>query len=267
MTTDWLQVTEGDAPLLVSIPHTGTRLPAPYADAYVSRELALNDTDWWIETLYDFAPALGATVVRTAISRSVIDVNRDPSGVSLYPGMATTELCPTTTFDGRALYHAGREPDAEEVEARRRTYHEPYHAELARQITRLRDLHPRIVVYDCHSIRSAIARLFEGELPVFNIGTNGGLSCDPAAEALTGEICAASEFSCVTNGRFKGGWITRSIGKPTAGVHGVQMELACRGYMDEHEDPVPAPYDVARAAPMRAVLERLLPALRDWAAG
>ena len=41
-------------------------------------------------------------MVRPTLSRRVIDVNRDPSGASLYPGQATTELCPTDDLRRRA---------------------------------------------------------------------------------------------------------------------------------------------------------------------
>lgn len=263
--TEWLSVRRGDAPLLLSLPHTGTDLPAAIESRLVSRARALRDTDWWIDRLYGFAAALGATVVRTAISRTAIDVNRDPSGVSLYPGQATTELCPTTTFDGRPLYRDGEAPDAAEIAGRRAAYFDPYHAALAAETARLRARHPRIVVYDAHSIRSRVPRLFAGELPVMNIGTHGGASCDAAVQALAEDHAGRSPFSSVANGRFKGGWITRSLGRPREGVHAVQMEIACRGYMREGEDDAPAPFDVAFAAPMRATLEALLTDLRDWA--
>ncbi|MCX5493293.1 N-formylglutamate deformylase [Kaistia dalseonensis] len=264
-TIDWLTIRRGAAPLLVSLPHTGTTLPDAVAARLLSRSRALKDTDWWIDRLYDFAAALDATIVHTAISRTVIDVNRDPSGASLYPGQATTGLCPTTTFDGDPLYHAGQEPDQAEIERRRDAYFAPYHAALASEIARLRGSHERIVVYDCHSIRSEVPRLFEGTLPNFNIGTNDGRSAAPELTALAEAICDASGFSRVTNGRFKGGWITRSLGDPAGGVHAIQMELACRGYMDELAGDEPAPYDADRAAPMRAVLVELLTALKDWA--
>ncbi|HMM63504.1 MAG TPA: N-formylglutamate deformylase, partial [Mesorhizobium sp.] len=52
--TPWLTITHGAAPLLVSIPHTGTEL-AGLESRLVSPWLARCDTDWWIETLYDFA--------------------------------------------------------------------------------------------------------------------------------------------------------------------------------------------------------------------
>lgn len=256
----WLTVTRGEAPLLLSLPHTGTTLPETVAADLVSRDLALYDTDWWIDRLYDFAADLGATVVHTAISRTVIDVNRDPSGASLYPGQATTGLCPTTTFDGRPLYRPGTEPDAAEIARRRDIYFEPYHRALAAERDRLRALHPDIVVYDCHSIRSRVPRLFEGELPVLNIGTNGGRSAARSIEADVVRACESSPFSTVLNGRFKGGWITRSLGNPAAGVHAVQLEIACRGYLDETAQDTPT-YEPTYAAPMRRFLQSLLSGL------
>lgn len=269
--SNWLSVTRGEAPLLVSIPHTGTDL-AGLEERLVSPWLGRRDTDWWIETLYDFAAGMGATVVRTAISRTVIDVNRDPSGASLYPGQATTGLCPVETFDGDPLYLGGHEPDEAAVAARREAYFSPYHRALDAEIERLRGMYARVVIYDCHSIRSVIPRLFPGELPIFNLGTNGGQSADPALEAKIAALLAAGGESFVVNGRFKGGWITRRYGRPSRGVHALQMELACRGYMHEPIEAVeelnwPPTYDSAFAAPMRARLETILNTALDWARG
>jgi formiminoglutamase len=265
----WLTVRRGQAPLIVSFPHTGTTIPQEFESRLVAPWLARKDTDWWIDRLYDFAGSLNATVIHTAISRTVIDVNRDPSGASLYPGQATTGLCPTTTFDGEPLYR-GQEPDEREIADRRKAYFDPYHAALAGEIARLRGLHDRIVLYDCHSIRSAIPRLFEGVLPHMNVGTNGGASCDPALSGAIASLAAASAFSHVVNGRFKGGWITRRYGRPGEGVHAVQMELACRGYMREPMGPVsennwPAPYDEAYAATMHNLLHDILRACVQFA--
>jgi formiminoglutamase len=258
MSVEFLELRRGDAPLLLSIPHTGTEIPPDIALRLVSQWRARKDTDWRIDRLYAFAADLNATVLRTTISRTVIDVNRDPSGASLYPGQATTGLCPLETFDGEPLYRAGMEPDGEEIARRRERWFAPYHAALAGEIARLRDKHPRIVLYDCHSIRSRVPRLFDGELPHMSIGTNGGASCEPALQAAIEAVCEKSPFSWVANGRFKGGWITRTYGRPMDGVHAVQMELACRSYMDEpaeaSEANWPAPFEESRAAPMRETL-------------
>jgi N-formylglutamate deformylase len=267
---DWLEIRQGDAPLVVSFPHTGTDLPGDIDQRLVSPWLARKDADWWIDRLYDFAADLGATTVRTRISRSVIDVNRDPSGASLYPGQATTELCPTTTFDGEPLYRHGQAPDEAEIARRRDTWFAPYHDALAAELSRLADAHGRVVVYDAHSIRSRIPRLFEGELPQFNIGTNGGAACDPRLTAAVEAACDAAAFNRVTNGRFKGGWTTRRYGRPDTGVHAIQMELACRGYMDDPAAPPtadtwPTSYADAQAAPMRAILTQVLKACLAFA--
>jgi N-formylglutamate deformylase len=272
--TPWLTIEEGEAPLLLTMPHTGTTIPADIEETLNSGWLARKDTDWWIDRLYGFAREIDATVIRTGISRTVIDANRDPSGASLYPGLATTELCPSTTFDGEPLYRSGSTLPAEEIDARRRQYFEPYHRAVQAQLVRLRNGHRAVVLYDCHSIRSHVPRLFDGTLPHFNLGTFNGASCAPALARRIEALCdgaASAGFSRVTNGRFKGGYTTRHYGRPGQGVHALQMELACRGYLREPSgelgpDNWPCPYDESFAAPLRAVLERVLAACIAFAA-
>jgi formiminoglutamase len=259
---DWLQVARGEAPLVVAFPHTGTDL-AGCDDAFVSPWRARRDTDWHVDALYACAREMGATTVRTAISRSVIDVNRDPSGASLYPGQATTELCPTTTFDGDPIYPAAG-PDAAEIARRRARYFDPYHAALEGELAWLKARHGCVVLYDAHSIRSRIPRLFEGVLPQFNIGTNGGVTCDPA---LTAAVAAACGADSIVDGRFRGGWTTRHYGRPADGIHAIQMELAMRGYLAEPDVPDetnwPAP--MLRNPPIAPQLRAILTACLDFA--
>ena len=284
MTPDWLTIHEGTAPLVIGLPHTGTDVPPAIEARMTSPWLARKDADWWVHRLYDFAVDMGATLVRTGISRSVIDVNRDPSGVSLYPGMTTTGLCPVETFDGEPLYRDGQAPDDNEIAERRAIWFDPYHAAMQAQIDRLRAKGP-VVHYDAHSIRSVVPRLFDGELPQFNIGDNGGTTCAPALTRAIEAACAASGLPQVTNGRFRGGWTTRHYGQPDGpqaaehrvrgdrptqhAVHAIQMELSCRGYMDEpavaDEAHWPTPFSDARAAAMRGHLDRVLTAARDFA--
>ncbi|WP_338426305.1 N-formylglutamate deformylase [Sphingopyxis kveilinensis] len=264
---DWLRVHRGDAPLVIAFPHGGTGL-AGLDEQFVSPWHAQIDTDWWIADLYAFAADMGATLVATDISRSVIDMNRDPSGASLYPGQATTELCPTTTFDGEPLYRFDP-PDEAEIVQRLNLYHRPYHDTLTAELDRLRAAHGKVVLYDAHSIRSHVPRLIDGELPQFNIGTNGGATAAPELETIVANICAASGHSHVVNGRFKGGWTTRHYGRPDDGVHAIQMELAQRGYMAEPDAIThanwPSPLDLHTA--IRPVLEQVIAATLDFAKG
>jgi N-formylglutamate deformylase len=268
---NWLRIRRGWAPLVISIPHAGVDIPGEIEIRLVSPWLARKDTDWWVDRLYERAGINDLTMVQTAISRTVVDVNRDPSGGSLYPGQTTTGLCPSTTFDGEPLYQSGGAPGTDEIERRKARWFVPYHEALSAELGRLRGLHGQVVLYDCHSIRSSIPRLFEGMLPHFNIGTNGGASCAPELTAAVEAACAATSFSHVTNGRFRGGYITREHGNPQAGVHAIQMELACRSYLREpigrvDETSWPPAFDEGCAAPMIAALDEILRAILRFVA-
>jgi N-formylglutamate deformylase len=256
-------LTRGGSPLILSLPHPGTRLPVAVHEALNVTGREVGDTDWHMRQLYAFAERFNPSVIEASLSRFVIDLNRDPAGISLYPGQATTELIPTTTFDGEPIWTVP--PDDTETKARITAYFEPYHAALAAEIARIKAIHGYCVLYDCHSIRSHIPRLFEGTLPVLNLGTNSGVSADPAIEAVASHIIRASGFSHAINGRFKGGWITRHYGQPASNVHAIQMEISMAAYLAE-ETP-PWRFDAARAAPLQATLGNLLEAVLATAAG
>ncbi len=268
---DWLQVKRGETPLIVSTPHTGIEIPPDIEGKLVSPWLARKDADWRVDQLYGFAAELGATMVSTRLSRTVIDVNRDPSGASLYPGQATTELCPSSTFDGEPLYR-DRPPGEAEIDRRREQFFAPYHRALQAEIDRLRERLGAVVLYEAHSIRSVIPRLFEGTLPHVNIGTNGGGSCAGPLAASVEAIFAKSAFSRAVNGRFKGGWTTRAYGRPRESVHAIQVELAMRSYLDEPLGPLstanwPPAFDPARAGAMRDTLREVFLACIAFAKG
>jgi len=256
-----VEVVPGDSPVVLGLPHTGTDVPPAVWDRLNDMGRALADTDLPAARLYDgLLP--GATTVRATFHRYVIDANRDPSGVSLYPGENTTGLVPLTDFDGCAIWH--QPPTPPEIEARRAAFHAPYHAALAAELARVRARHGVAVLYDCHSIRSHIPFLFPGTLPDFNIGSFGGTTCAAAIETAALDICAnATPYTAILNGRFKGGWTTRHYGRPAEGWHAIQMELAQSTHLAA-ETP-PWAYDPARAAPLRAILARLLSALETTA--
>jgi formiminoglutamase len=256
-----MQIRSGTSPLVLGLPHTGTDIPPNSLARLNENGHAMADTDWHIHKLYD-GLLDSVTAVRTPIHRYVIDVNRDPAGVSLYPGQNTTGLCPLTDFDGQSIYQDGQEPDAAEIERRRATYHAPYHAALQSELDRIHALHGFAILYDCHSIRSHIPFLFDGTLPDFNIGTNLGATCDAQIEADVVKICATADgYTSVRNGRFKGGWTTRHYGRPAQGIHAIQMELAQSTYMAESP---PWDYATDRANHLRITLKKILETLSDW---
>ncbi|MDW5442997.1 N-formylglutamate deformylase [Polaromonas sp. SM01] len=246
----------GNVPLLVSMPHTGTEIPSDLRGDYTARALDVEDTDWHLHRLYDFLPALGASVLRPTHSRYVIDLNRPPDDAPMYPGASNTELCPTRFFNGDTLYQEGKAPEPAERLRRRETYWQPYHTALANELARLKEKHGFVLLWDAHSIRSEIPWLFEGRLPDLNIGTADGAAADPSiAEAAAAACAAADGVSSIVNGRFKGGYITRRYGQPAQHVHAIQLEKCQSLYMQE---VAPFAYDEAKAKKIQPVLQAMV---------
>jgi formiminoglutamase len=254
-----VEIRHGESPLVLGFPHTGTYVPEEIFANLTPLGQTLSDTDWHIEKLYDgLLPDV--TTVRATFHRYVIDANRDPSGASLYPGQNTTDLVPLTDFDGEPLWL--NNPTVDDIEKRTQNYHAPYHAALQAELERVCAFHGYAILYDCHSIRSNIPFLFEGTLPDFNIGTNNGTTCDPNIEQATVQICeAATGYSSVLNGRFKGGWTTRHYGRPDERLHAIQMELAQSTYLKT--ETLPFEYDERKAERIRVHLKAILETISD----
>jgi len=258
-------VRRGSSPVILGFPHTGTDVPAAIRDRLNDNGKILADTDWHIHDLYD-GLLDDATMVRATFHRYVIDANRDPAGISLYPGQNTTGLIPQTDFDGKPIWKDGEAPTEADIAARLRDFHAPYHAALAAEIARVKSIHGIAVLYDCHSIRANIPFLFEGRLPDFNIGTDNGVTCAPAIEqAVVTATAAAEGYTSILNGRFKGGWTTRHYGKPETGVHAIQMELAQATHLATEAPPFA--YDPAKADRLRIHLKGVLTRIEQIALG
>jgi N-formylglutamate deformylase len=245
----------GRAPILVSLPHDGILVPERILRRLRPAARAVPDTDWHVARLYAFAQDLGASMLVPTWSRYVVDLNRPPDDVSLYPGRNTTGLCPLTGFDGAPLYLDGEAPCPSEIAERVERYWRPYHGALRAELDRLLDRHGRVLLWEGHSIRSRVPFLFEGRLPDLNLGTADGASCSQWAESRLAGVCTGqAEYSWVLNGRFKGGYITRHYGAPVAGVDAVQLELAQCTYMDEDSTA----FDPAKASRLQALLATML---------
>ena len=245
----------GTTPLFVSLPHDGTELPEDIAARMTPAAQRVPDTDWHVARLYAFARELGASMIVPKFSRYVVDLNRPPDDVSLYPGQNTTGLCPVKQFTGERVYLAEREPSPDEISTRVERYWRPYHSALAAEIARIKSEHGRVVLWEGHSIRAVVPFLFHGRLLDFNLGTVNGASCSPhLQQSLTDVLQAQREYTFIVNGRFKGGYITRHYGAPDKNVDAIQLELTQCNYMDEESFE----YRAAIATPAQAVIRQLL---------
>lgn len=253
----------GNAPLLVSMPHSGEEL-GPFAKHMTDEAHQIADTDWHLPILYDFLEELDVTVLAATHSRYVVDLNRDPSGTSLYPGQNVTELCPTTTFGELPIYEEGCVPDNGEIERRVADYWRPYHKAIEEELARLKCEFGYALLWDAHSIASNVPRFFEGQLPDFNLGTNEGQSCGAGLGDHLLEIVRGFDgYSSVLNGRFKGGFITRKYGAPDDHIHAFQLELSQVTYMKETS---PFSYQPELAVAVKTPIKAMMTGMLDWAA-
>ena len=224
----------GSVPLLISIPHAGVEVPSRIQRRFTAAGRDLPDTDWYVDQLYEFARDMGASIIKANFSRYVVDLNRSPDSQPLYESNVTSPVCPSLTFTGEAIYADGYAPEDSEVQRRVGEYWEPYHRRLSDELTRIKELHGRALLWDAHSIASEVPTLFDGLLPAFNFGTRDHASCpEHIARSLVQLVEADDVFTAALNARFKGGYITLRHGRPDHGVYAVQLELAQRTYMNE----------------------------------
>lgn len=257
---------QGSIPLLVSMPHVGTAIPQEVSLQLNPVAQVKADTDWHLPSLYNMLDDMGASRIHAEYSRYVIDLNRPCDDVNLYPGQDTTGLCPIDTFAKEALYPAGQNPDANEVQRRIAQYWLPYHQQLQSELQRLLDVHGIAVLWDAHSIASQVPRFFEGRLPDLNLGTADQKSCDRGLQDALAHCLQqssnATAYSHVFNGRFKGGHITRHYGQPQGRVHAVQLEMSQCVYMNE---TAPFAYREDLAAQVQPLLREMLQTCVTWA--
>lgn len=246
----------GNTPLLVSMPHVGTRVPEFISSRMTEQASVLPDTDWDVHKLYDFLPELGVSTIKANYSRYVVDLNRSPSGESLYPGQKVTEICPSTLFNGEEVYKPGCTPEGDEIFRRVDRFWTPYHKKIEQELERIRQNFGYAILWDAHSIRSEVPILFEGALPDFNWGTADGSSCDEILSSrLLEAVQSTDAYSTVINGRFKGGYITRKNGEPRKAIHAIQLELSQATYMS---DESLFQFDDEKASKVRSLLKDLV---------
>jgi N-formylglutamate deformylase len=244
-------------PILISVPHCGTSFPDELKDQYNPNLIsAPDDTDWFVDQLYNFAPKMGITMITAVYSRWVIDLNRDPESKPLYTdGRIITGLCPTTNFLGDDLYKDHRkEVDHTEVKRRLDKYYWPYHHKLNSLLQELKVRFGEVLLWDCHSIRQMVPTIYKEKFPDLILGNDDGKSASGELISIALKNLKSAEYSVNHNHPFKGGFITRNYGNPVDSQHALQLEMSKVNYMDDSETK----YHEQRAQKMQELLKAAL---------
>ena len=251
--------TTGTKPLVISMPHNASLIPNEVAETMTPEARQSKDTDWYVDRLYDFAVNSGVHTLKPKWSRYYIDLNRHPGGEDLYQGADNTELCPSSDFSNQPLYLAGKQPGQQEIKQRLNNAWKPYHQCIKDVLSKIVAEHGYAILFDAHSIQSKVPRFFDGRLPDFNFGSSSGQSCDESL-MLSIEELDYKTWSQVSNGRFKGGYITRKYGDPVNQIHAIQLELSQATYLNEDS----LKWDAVKANIVKPQLELIINKLLDW---
>ncbi len=244
-------------PIIISVPHAGTKFPSELKKDYKKRmRKQLDDTDWFVHWLYDFAPSMGITLIKANLSRWVIDLNRDPESIPLYEdGRLITSITPSTDFYGNKLYKSeSREPDEKEINRRLKKYYWPYYQQLRVLMGERKQQFGKVLLWDAHSIRHLVSTIQKEPFPDMILGNNNEKTAHPALIKSALQSLSSGDFGISHNTPFKGGHITRYFGQPENNIHALQLEMNKILYMDDNE----ITYNKERAEKVKKVLKRTL---------
>lgn len=249
-------------PFIFASPHSGRRYPPELLRmSRLDRHALRQSEDCYVDLLFDAAPAQGAPLLRALFPRAWVDVNRSRDELDQrmfsdpLPASADTRsnrvraglgVIPRIVADGQDIY----DRKLKFFEARRRlsACYDPYHRALGDLINAARARFGCAVVIDCHSMPSAGGAPFrEGERAIdFVLGDRFGASCAPAAPALVENVLGACGYLVSRNAPYAGGHVASAYGRPSEGVHVLQIEINRALYLDERKIARTAGFDVLR---------------------
>ena len=227
-------------PLVLDSPHSGNIYPDDFH--YIIPQHWLRQTeDSYVDELFSFAPAFGATLLKANFTRSYIDVNRamDDLDPTMIAGVLPFALEPTErTFAGYGLVrHLCRGQNVyavklspEEILKRLQECYKPYHAALKKMLDDTHRQFGNVWHINCHSMPSNLVAVMR---PDFILGDRDGSSSEPEFIRVLTDALKRMGYSVAHNDPYKGVEIVRRYGHPRAGFHSVQLEINRALYMNE----------------------------------
>jgi len=246
-----LQPQTQTVPLVFASPHSGNDYPAEFIAASRLDPVSLRRSeDCFVDQLFRAAPEHGAPLLRALFPRAFIDPNREP--FELDPAMFEDALPPyANTASARVAAGLGTiarvVTNGQEIyrsklrfaEAAERigTYYRPYHRTLQDLLEATRKSFGCYLLIDCHSMPSIGGPMDpdagRGRAD-FVIGDCFGSSCDYIVAATVEKSLRDMGFTVLRNRPYAGGFTTSHYGKPSAGLHAIQIEINRALYMDEN---------------------------------
>lgn len=260
-----LEEPRNPSPVVVNVPHAGEEFPPEIADSLtLDPRLLLRDVDLAVHRLCARAPALGAALLWTRVSRFVVDLNRHPGDCHHSAQRPGCER-PSISYGSRGLFWTETtrgetvlvdKLTPAQVEARM-AYYWPYHQKLNQLLEKRRQRFGVAMLIDAHSMpsRGASGHADSGaERPDIVLGDNLGRACDAFVIDPIEDVFRRAGYTVSRNQPYRGGYNTQHYGRPRAGMQALQIEINRRLYMDEERTC----YQPQRAQAVKRVMERAI---------
>ncbi|MDZ7823160.1 MAG: N-formylglutamate amidohydrolase [Ahrensia sp.] len=248
-------------PFVLNSPHSGRIYPKRFIEMSCLDEKTIRRSeDYYVDELFENATALGIPMLKAHFPRAYLDVNREP--YELDPRMFKDKLpsftnrnslrvagglgtVPRLVCEGVNIY-ASRLP-FEEARQRIDGIYKPYHAQLRNLLSTTFRKFGHAVLIDCHSMPASVHLGEVGAQPDFIIGDRFGTSSAADLTAVTMETFRQMGYLVTSNKPYAGGFITEHYGRPSRGLHAVQIEVNRSLYIDEQSLKKRTGFDALKA--------------------
>lgn len=235
--------------VLFASPHSGREYPRSFMrQSLLDKHAIRSSEDAFVDELFRSAPAHGAPLVTAGMPRAFVDVNRseDELDPALIQGVRRSGhnprvasglgVVPRVVANGKAIY-AGKITRAE---AQRRIdgYWKPYHTALKQEVSRAKEIFGQAILLDCHSMpHEAMDSVAQSGAPRPDVvlGDRFGAAASDLIVSLVEEAFHAAGLTVTRNTPFAGAYVTQHYGRPSSGVHAIQIEIDRSLYMDERQ--------------------------------
>ncbi|MDC7744867.1 N-formylglutamate amidohydrolase [Rhizobium binxianense] len=234
-------------PFVYNSPHSGRIYPPEFIAQSRLEGIAIRRSeDHYVDELFGSAVALGAPLLAANFPRAYLDVNREPYELDprmfdgLLPPYANVNslrvagglgTIPRIVAENMEIY-ARRLPVQEGLDRVEAVY-KPYHATLRRLIARTHVQFGFGVLIDCHSMPGNVRVAGSAARPDFIIGDRYGTSASAELSRAAIAILEEMGFAAIRNKPYAGGFITEHYGRPSRGLHALQIEVNRAIYVDE----------------------------------
>ena len=281
-------------PLVFASPHSGRVYPADMMEASALDAAAIRQSeDVMVDALIASAREVGAPVIAARYARAYIDVNREPYELDqamfedALPAFAAARTARVAAglgsiarvvSEGQEIYH--RKLTVGEGLGRIETVHRPYHNALQALLDEARIAFGAAILIDWHSMPSAAAGCGNGAddsgrgfgkafarprggsgAPDFVLGDRFGAACGWRVGHVVENALQAEGYRVARNAPYAGGYTTEFYGRPSKGVHALQIEINRGLYLNEQTFEPTAGF-----AGLQASLRRVIADLveTDW---